>query len=444
MAEITVRRRRMHPGQIRLKSSKARFRVAMFGRRWGKNIVAIDEAMEQALAGKRVGWFEPSYKYLLEAWRDLANRLRPAARPLHGISEQEKRIELLTGGLIECWTADNPDAGRSREYDLVIINEAGILRNLKVLWEEAIWATLIKTGGRALILGTPKGRTHDFSTFYAKGNDGTTEWESFRGPTTENPHIPAKEIEAARAELPPQIFAQEFEGIPADDGGNPFGLDAIRDCTEPANHVGDREQKVHPVAFGWDFARAQDWTVGIALDKDYRVVSFERWQLVPWGETKARVARVTGVTPAWGDSTGIGDVIVEDLQRAGCALTGYPFSRPSKQQIMERLAAAIQQRKLRFPEGPISHELETFGYEYTASGVRYSAPEGLHDDCVMALALAVYGRDQFGEMAERKVVPFDQHKHPGLDPETKKRRPWYPPDEPEGSRWLPNDGMARL
>jgi hypothetical protein len=30
-----------------------------------------------------------------------------------------------------------------------------------------------------------------------------------------------------------------------------------------------------------------------------------------------------------------------------------------------------------------------FQYQYTASGVRYSAPAGMHDDCVCALALAV-------------------------------------------------------
>jgi hypothetical protein len=56
---------------------------------------------------------------------------------------------------------------------------------------------------------------------------------------------------------------------------------------------------------------------------------------------------------------------------------------------MEGLAVAIQQREITFPEGPITNELNAFEYEYTRTGVRYSAPEGMHDDCVMALALAV-------------------------------------------------------
>src|SRR5690348_854141 len=120
MTEIVVKRRRLHPGQLRVKTSVARFRSCMFGRRWGKNVLGIDEAMTAALAGQRVGWFEPTYKYLLEAWRELEHRLRPVARH---VSEQEKRIELITGGLVEAWTCDTPDPARSRAYHLAIINE---------------------------------------------------------------------------------------------------------------------------------------------------------------------------------------------------------------------------------------------------------------------------------------------------------------------------------
>jgi hypothetical protein len=52
------------------------------------------------------------------------------------------------------------------------------------------------------------------------------------------------------------------------------------------------------------------------------------------------------------------------------------------------LATAIQQSRIFFPEGEISKELDIFEYQFTANGVRYSAPTGFHDDCVVALALA--------------------------------------------------------
>jgi len=87
------------------------------------------------------------------------------------------------------------------------------------------------------------------------------------------------------------------------------------------------------------------------------------------------------------DSTGVGDPIVEQLQHRMPQMEGYNFTSASKQQLMEGLASAIQKHEITFPDTEIAQELREFGYEYTRTGVRYSAPEGLHDDCVCALAL---------------------------------------------------------
>lgn len=400
----------------------------MCGRRFGKTILGISQAQETAIHGGSIGWFSPSYKYAVEPWDDLVHRLRPMAKD---VSEQERRMVLLNGGVVDVWTCDHPDPGRGRFYDLVVIDEAGIIRNLDTIWEQAIRPTLVQKAGKALFLGTPKGRTHFFSQLFGKAQS-ETDWAAFRAPTSDNPYIPREEIERERRTMHPAIFAQEYEGIPADDGGNPFGLDAIKEAATLTSLEGE------PVIWGWDFARAQDWTVGIAVDRSYRVVRFHRWQLKPWGETKADVKTLTKGHPAWGDSTGIGDVIVEDLQRAGMALQGYKFTPASKQQLMERLAAAIQQRLVKIPvDGPIRAELEAFGFEYTAHGVRYSAPEGLHDDCVMALALAVYGRDQYGNIPPPKgPIQHDDDTHPGFTEQGVRRPPWdrEPEEAPRGWR----------
>ena len=423
MNEARIQLRELHPGQLRVKASTARFRVGMFGRQWGKNVLAVDSAIHPALQGQSIGWFEPTYKYFTESWRDLVGRLRVVAKR---VDDQEKRIELVTGGLIEGWTCDTPDPGRSRHYHGVIINEAGIIRGLQEIWEQAIRPTLLRHNGWALFFGTPKGRSHDFSMLYAKATS-LEGWAAFRGPTAENPYISATEIADARRELPPEVFAQEYEGIPAPDGGNPFGQDAIaacaRDITEPGAIV----------CWGWDFARAEDWTVGVALDRKYQVVRTERWQHVPWPETERRVAEITGATPAWGDSTGVGDAVIEHLQYKGCPIIGIPFSRPMKQTLMQRLATAIHEKKLRFPDGVVRSELDTFGYVYRPGGVRYEAPSGLHDDCVMALSLAVYGRDQFGPMAEPAPVgTYTENVHPGFEvDEQRRKKPWEGGWQPE-------------
>jgi hypothetical protein len=119
------------------------------------------------------------------------------------------------------------------------------------------------------------------------------------------------------------------------------------------------------------------------------VCRFSRWQ-APWEVTIARILAETGRVRALVDSTGVGDPILEALRKEGRSnFEGYNFTSASKQKLMEGLAVAVQQSRIRIPEGIIVNELEAFEFTYSERGVRYSAPPGMHDDCVCALSLAV-------------------------------------------------------
>lgn len=350
----------------------------------------IRTACEVALAGQPVGWFAPSYKIALEAWRELVDRL---AAVTSRMNEQDKRLELVTGGVIEVWTLDTPDPARGRKYALAVIDEAGIVRELLEVWQAAIRPTLVDLSGKALFLGTPKGRRHGFITLFNRGAGDDPDWQAFRASTLENPYIPAEEVETARKELPPEVFAQEFEGIPTDDGANPFGLEAIRAAILPIDETTARP----PVVIGLDLARSTDYTVLVGLDAWRRVVLLERWQS-PWAATKARVKALVGAVPTIGDATGVGDAIVADLQTMDVPVTPHVFTQSSKLRLMQRLIAAFQGKELTLPNTPeaawLVAELEAFEFTYTEHGVRYEAPSGLHDDGVMALALALHGWDR--------------------------------------------------
>ena len=378
----------------------------MCGRRYGKSALGIRLACDAALKGQPVGWFAPSYKLALEAWRELSQRLQPiVARQ----NEQDKRMELVTGGVIEIWTLDTQDPARGRKYALAIIDEAGIAKDLLDVWQAAIRPTLVDFGGRALFLGTPKGRRHGFVTLFTRGDTGQDpDWASFRASTLENPYIPPEEIEAARKELPPDIFQQEFEGIPTDDGANPFGLDAIRKAV--TEDLGEQP----PVIYGIDLARSMDYTVVCGMDAWRRVVRLERWQL-PWAETKSKISGLVGKVPCVVDATGVGDAIVADLQIMGVDVTPHVFTQSSKLRLMQRLIAAFQGGELQIPAGWLPAELEAFEFSYTATGVKYEAPKGYHDDGVMALGLSLYGWDRV------QMVPPDPYVKPavyGDDPQT--------------------------
>jgi hypothetical protein len=197
--------------------------------------------------------------------------------------------------------------------------------------------------------------------------------------------LAAEEIEDARRLLPENVFRELYLAEASDDEGSPFGYAAIKSNISPLS-------KAEPHVWGWDLAKKHDYTVGIALDLAGYVCRFERFQM-PWDETMNRIIACTKRTPALVDSTGVGDPILEMLQKKGrINFEGYLFTAPSKQKLMEGLAVAIQSHSMTYPDGVIVLELEQFEYTYHRGGVRYSAPEGFFDDAVCALALANHHR----------------------------------------------------
>jgi hypothetical protein len=363
-----------HPAQSKVLSEAKRFNVLCCGRRWGKSALAVNLLAETSLEGHPAGYFCPTYKLLDGTYNECLLALDKVIRRKH----EHQFIELITGGRIEFWSLENEMAGRSRKYKRTVTDESAFVKNLWKSWTEGIRATLTDLKGDGWFLSTPRGK-NDFYKIFMRGKQGEPHWNSWQMSTYTNPHIDKEEIDDARADLPELAFSQEYLAEFNDNIANPFGVAFIQQCTYPLS--------TEPaICFGIDLAKSHDWTVIIGLDKNAAVCHFQRFQR-PWRETLQAIRELPNV-PIKIDSTGVGDPIVEDFQRIRSNVLGFKFNQTSKQQIMEGLATAIQQRKITFPEGDITTELFNFEYEFTRSGVKYSAPAALHDDCVCALALA--------------------------------------------------------
>lgn len=363
-----------HKAQQQILKEAKRFNVLCCGRRFGKSVLAINLLAETALDGYPAGYFTPTYKLLEGTFNECLNVLQPLIKRKH----DNQFIELITGGVIEFWSLENPLAGRSRKYKRDILDEAAFNKNLWKSWTESIRPTLTDLKGDAWFMSTPKGK-NDFYKLYMRGESQEPNWMSWQMPTSTNPHIDIGEIWDAQKDLPELAFSQEYLAQFNDNVANPFGYEFIKQCTFPLSTD-------PPVCFGIDLAKSFDWTVIIGLDKFGRCCYYERFQK-DWGMTKNVILQLP-TAPMRIDSTGVGDPIVEDLQKQRPNVTGEKFTSWSKQQLMEGLQVAIQQRKITFPEGVITNELESFEYEFTRTGVKYGAPAGLHDDTVMALSLA--------------------------------------------------------
>lgn len=347
-----------------------------------KTTLLVELAITAAVERKPVAWLAPVRQLMVQEWRVLSDLLAPV---IIESNKTEGQIRLLTGGCIDFWSLEQPEkCGRGRKYARVCVDEAGIAPYLQEAWEHSIRPTLTDLKGDAWFAFTPRGRSYAHRLWSYGETRADQGWASFRAPTVANPAIDSAEVEAARRDLPPAVFAQEYEGVPADDGGNPFGLKAIRDCI--VFNAGTQ-----PVCYGVDLAKHQDWTVVCGLDAGGNVATLERWQS-DWEQTCRRIGDTIRDVPALVDSTGVGDPIVERLQRVCPNVEGYTFTSRSKQQLMEGLAAAIQRQEIRFQAGWLTCELESFIFEYGKKGVTYRSVPGMTDDGVCALALAAHKR----------------------------------------------------
>lgn len=380
--EVEYQRPWLYPKQLEAIFHDKRYGCIEASTKAGKTVGCIAWLFEQAAIhgaeGRNFWWVAPIFPQAKIAFRRLKRYL---PLELYTANESELTITLINGAVIWFKGADKPDSLYGEDVYAAVLDEASRMK--EDAWI-AVRSTLTATRGPARLIGNVKGRKNFFFSLSRKAEAGEpnmayhviTAYDAVAGGV-----VTLDEIEDARRLLPEQVFNELYLCKPSDDGGNPFGIRAIREAVAP---LSDRP----PACWGIDLAKSQDWTVCIGLDAYGQTCRFERFQM-PWQETIARIIGLVGDTPALVDSTGVGDPILEALQKAKRNFEGFKFTAQSKQQIMEGLAVAIQQRTISYPDGIIVMELEQFEFEYTRTGVRYSAPAGMHDDTVCALALAV-------------------------------------------------------
>ena len=371
---IEIKLPKPHAAQRAVLDSPARFRVMMCGRRFGKSLISQNISIENGLNNKKVAYITPTYQLGKTFFQEICKVL---PEKIYKKNETDLTINFITGGQIRFFTGERLDALRGLKFHLVIIDEASYIANLQDGWLNSIRPTLTDYKGLAIFLSTPRGKNF-FYSLYMKG--GEPDWEAFKFTTYDNPHIDPTEIDAAKFQLPNVVFEQEYMANPMENAANPFGSEHINACVKDGI-AGKAEY------YGIDLAKSVDWTVIIGLDKLGQVVHFERFQK-DWMQTKEAILRLPKNLPIMIDSTGVGDAIVEELQKKFTQMHGFKFTSTSKQQLLEALANSIQTKTISYPTGLIKEELEIFEYTFTSTGVRYSAPSGFHDDCVIALSLA--------------------------------------------------------
>ena len=389
-AQARIKLPPFHPRQREIALDDARFKVAACGRRFGKTRLGAALCIMTAGGGGRAWWVAPTYPVASVGWR-LIHRM---ARQVPGtvIRQGDRMVTFPNGGEIQVRSADNPDSLRGEGLDFVVMDECAFIQ--EDAWQEALRPALSDRKGRAMFISTPKGRNWFWRLWQKCLDDHDHEWRGWQLPTSDNPYIDRAEIESARQSLPERIFNQEYLAQFLDDAGGVF-----RRVTEAATAAPlDAPLPRHTYIAGVDVADAADFTVVTILDATSREqVYLDRFNRVGYEALEDRLHaayRRFNVQTMIIESNSIGQPVIDHLASRGMSIVGFHTSAASKTPLIQSLQSAFEHGTIRILNDPVQvNELQAYEGKRMASGFSYSAPSGLHDDTVMALALAWYGID---------------------------------------------------
>lgn len=382
---------KLRADQMAIAMHPAETKVLSMGRRWGKTVMCgaiVGNALRQH---GRVAWIAPTYKNSRPLWRWLLQATADDVKAKRmRLSRTDRTIETTQSGFLGVFSGDNIDSIRGEAFHLVVIDEAA--RVPENAWSDAIMPTLADYGGQSILISTPKGKNW-FYTEWVRGQERDGDVASWQAPTSDNPN---PKIQSAFRKVKDRVtedtYRQEWlaEFI---DGGTVFrNVMACATATPQEQPRGDRTYII-----GADWGKHNDFTVFTVLDaQDRRMVAMDRFNQIDYA---LQVGRLEALAKHWrataiiAERNSMGEPLVEQLQRTGLPVMPFTTTNASKTQAIDALALAFERKEIEIFNDPVLvNELQSYEMERLPSGMmRYSAPEGMHDDCVISLALAWQG-----------------------------------------------------
>ena len=400
-----------------------RFKTLCIGRRWGKSVFeAADDCMVAALGG-HVWVVSFSYDSADIIFDECLNLCSDPRHALHSLvadiktSKGNKRILFKTGGQIVPKSSDRPKSLVGRGIDKVSFDEAAKEVNKEIITKYLMPCLSDRQGSMDLI-STPEGRNWFFYE-YLKGDPNSlsynSAYRSWTHASNTSPWFSDLEWAYQQANLPEYIFQQEYEAKFLESGGLVFrNLDRCTNAVMYSVPIPTRRY-----VLGVDIARKNDWTVVTVMDADSRsVVYMERFNQIDWPYIRMRVYELVKrwCGPCLIDSTGIGDVFLQELQYMNLpyGVEGYILSQSSKPMLINSLSLAFQNEDISIPdEGNMRHELEVFAMDRSPTGkFTFEAPPGEHDDIVVSLGLAYEMCLRHGQRDDGGDAVFGERREP--------------------------------
>jgi Terminase RNaseH-like domain len=392
---------------VRVLEGRKRFTWLSAGRRWRKTTLAVSLAGEAAIAGDPILWGAPTFGQCEIGWREMQRACGGAAH----FARNRMEVTFPTGGTVTFRSLDDPDNARGLTAFGVVLDEAPLIQQRA--WYEVIRPIISDTDGWAFLMGTPKGKNYFWREFTAAQNGDRAESAAFQAPTLgvqrtplgglarlahplENPHFSFQEALLLYDTMTEKVFDQEFLAAFVEDSGGVF-----RRVTEaPKARSQTRAEAGHRYVMGVDWGKYNDFTALIVLDvtdmRQLEVCFVDRFNQIDYTLQMGRLAAlVERFTPQIivAEKNAAGEPLIEVMVRMGMPVWPFITGNATKALAIDGLSLALERGWIALPDhSALVNELLAYDAEKLPSGMlRYSAPEGMHDDLVVALALALWG-----------------------------------------------------
>jgi len=418
-----------HAGQDQVLNLRGRFRVAVCGRRFGKTVAAAIAAVRRcAKDDQRVWWISPVQEQSDRVERDVARWLLTRKEKDGGTGgggdgrtlkagaltkadddiiswkhlKSEHALVCSNGSRIEFKSAHVPDNLRGAGLDLLVVDEAADVSDYT--WKMVLKPMLLDSLGEAYILGTPRGTQNWLHRVFLLGQNENkaSGYASLQLATRSNPRLKESDVNDFRLEMSEDEFRQEFEAEFID------GVNAAFSKIDEAID-GERMPRGIPGAryvTGIDLGQRVDFSVLCSVNcRTQRAEGFARFNKLDWSEQLGRIEAHLNAFPGpcVVDATGLGGPVVEQIEKLPrVRVERFIFTAQSRRDLISGLHVAFSHGTVKLAKIPeLINELKGFTLleKRDAGGVThayYGAPDGLHDDCVMALGLAWWGLTRRG------------------------------------------------
>ena len=381
-----------HPKQAEIESCPKKRILINAGRRGGKTFMVSRIAAKMAAQGKRVLYVAPVKAQTDSLWDDyLVPWLTPAINAGLVKKHEQKRTLMFhaSGGKVEARTGHKPDHLRGGWGDYIILDEYAY--QSPVIWDKVCQPMTADTNATAVFISTPDKRNHFYHTYLKALNDAN--WGVFTFPSHENPHLSEEALALLTEGMTDVDYRQEIlaEFVPG--VGAVFILDPA-DFGAREGH--DTKHQGHRIVAGLDWGRKQDFTVlSIGCATCRRELALVRTNQIEYHMQRELVKsaiRDYNKVELLAEENAMGLPNIEQLILDGIDVIPFNTTNSSKATLVQALRLAFTQHSWKWLDDPIAmRELESYEMTISPSGLaRYGAPEGLHDDTVMARMLMLH------------------------------------------------------